>query len=79
VIDPDAHPSGVLGDIVDAVGHGPAEFLDDEIMHPYLFGRTFGPPLAPAVLEIADQFLLLGVERDRRLTRSERFLLRSLT
>jgi hypothetical protein len=36
-------------------------------MHPDRLGLPPGAQLAPAILEVADQLLLLGVHRDRRL------------
>jgi hypothetical protein len=63
----------VAGDIVDAIGCSAPEFGDDKIVHANFLGRALGSPFAPGVLEVADQFLLLGVDRDRRLTRRERF------
>ena len=41
-------------------------------MRQSLGGLAPGAPLAAAVLELADQLLLLGVDRDRRLTRRDR-------
>ena len=35
-------------------------------MDVHLLGHSFGPPLAPAVLEVPNQFLLLGVNADHR-------------
>src|SRR5919199_2866398 len=37
-------------------------------MHPHLFGLAFGLPLAPPILEVADELLLLGIDRDDRVT-----------
>ena len=42
-------------------------------MHANFLGRALRPPFASGVLEVADELLLLGVDRDRRLTRRERF------
>ena len=43
MVNADAHPSSVVGDIIDPVRHGTAEFLDDEVMHPHVFGgRPWG-------------------------------------
>ena len=73
MVDAHAHPSGIAGDIVDAIGHGAPEFGDDKIVHANVLGRALRSPFASGVLEVADEFLLLGVDRDRRLTRRERF------
>jgi len=73
VVDAHAHPAGVAGDIVDPIGNRPTQFGDDKIVHANVLGRTLRPPFASGVLEVADEFLLLGVDRDRRLPRRERF------
>src|SRR5208337_1929374 len=70
VVDAEIDPSGVGSDVVDPVGYGLAEFGDDEVMHPDRLGLTLGPQLPPAILEVADEFLLLGIDRDRRLAGS---------
>ena len=67
MVDPDTHPSGIRGKIVDAIGHRPAEFLDQEVMDPDLFRIALRAILAAIVAEIPDQFLFLGVDRDHRL------------
>src|SRR4051812_21126768 len=67
VVDADADPTGIGGEIVDAIGHRPTEFLDQEVMHADLLGIATRPPLPAGVLEVSDQFLLLGVHRDHRL------------
>lgn len=36
-------------------------------MHTHGFGIALRPPLPPCVLEITDEFLLLGIDRDGRL------------
>jgi len=43
-------------------------------VHVHVQRAAFGPIIRAAVLEVADQLLLLGVDRDRRLTRRKRFL-----
>ena len=64
----DRHPAGVRGHVVDAVRDRLAEFLVGEVVDvdraPVMPGRLVLPA---AVLEVADQFLLLGVDRDDRL------------
>jgi hypothetical protein len=71
-IDPDIDPALVGGDVVDAVGRDLAEALDLEIMHPHRLRIAGTAELATAILEVADQFLLLRVNRDRRITRGDR-------
>jgi hypothetical protein len=70
VVDAEIDPSGVGGNVVNSVGYGLAEFGDDEVMHPDRLGLTLGPQLLSAILEVADEFLLLGIDRDRRLAGS---------
>jgi hypothetical protein len=67
VVDAEIDPSFVGGDVIHPVGHRLAEFRDDEIMHPDRLGLPLGAQLAPAVLEVANEFLLLGINRDHRL------------
>jgi len=74
VIDADAHPAGIVGDVVDAVGHRASQLRNDEVVHPHLRRRALGMPFAPGILEVADQFLLLGVHRDRRFAAGQRRL-----
>ena len=62
VVDPDADPALVVGEVVDAVGDRLAQFLVFEVVGADLDRVALGAPLAPAVLEVADQLLLLGVD-----------------
>ena len=65
--DADAHPTGIAGEIVNAIGDRPAQFLDQEVVNPHLFRLALATPLASGVLEVADELLFLGVDRDHRL------------
>src|SRR6202142_1001654 len=65
VVDPDADPARVGGEIINSVRHGAAELLDQEIVHAHFLRVALLAPLAAGVLEIADQFLLLGIDGDR--------------
>ena len=67
VIDADADPALVGGDVVDAVGNGPAVGRDHEVVHAHFLGLALGAQLPAGVPEIANQLLFLGVDRDRRL------------
>ena len=67
MINADADTTGVRADIVDAIGNGLAEFLVDEVMHIDVERATLLLIIAASVLVFADQFLLLGVDRDHRL------------
>jgi hypothetical protein len=60
--DADAHPTGIAGEIVNAIGDRPAQFLDQEVVHPHLFRLALATPLASGILEVADEFLFLGVD-----------------
>ena len=64
MVDAHADPCGVRREIVDAVGNRLAELLVDEVVHADGNGLTGRLPLAPGVLEIADEFLLLRIDGD---------------
>jgi hypothetical protein len=70
VADPEVDPSIIGDDVVDAIRCNLAEFRDDEVMHPDRLGLSLRAQLTAAVLEVANEFLLLGVDRDDRLARS---------
>jgi hypothetical protein len=52
MVHPDTDPTGIGGEIVDPVRHRPAEFLDQEVMHPDLLGPVVRAPLPSGVLEV---------------------------
>ena len=62
VIDPNADPPLIGCDIVDAVGRDLAEVRINEIIDTNFLRLSFWVPFLATVLEIADQFLLLGVD-----------------
>src|SRR5712671_3050151 len=62
MVNADAHPPGIGSEVIDPVRHRPPEFLDQEVMDPDLFRISLRAILAARVAEIADQFLLLGVD-----------------
>src|SRR3954469_20382088 len=68
VIDPNADPTLIGGDIVDAVGRDLAEVRINEIIDANFLRLSFWLPFLATVLEIADQFLLLGVDGNHRIT-----------
>src|SRR4029077_2457189 len=78
-VDADVDPALVVGDVVvrqaltmrDAIGRDFAEFRDLEGMHPNRFGLAFGTQLLAAILEVADQLFLLGVDGDGGGTRRD--------
>ena len=55
-----------LKGIVHAVRHDLAKFLAGDVVHVDGAGIALGPVIAAAVFAIADQFLLLGFDGDRR-------------
>ncbi len=74
MIDAHAHPASVAGDVVDAIRNRTPEFRYDEVVHANLLGRALRLPFAPGILEIADEFLLLRVDRDGRIAGRQRLL-----
>src|SRR5690348_4916731 len=71
-INADADPAVVGGNVIDAVGGDPAQLGDLEIMHPHRLRLALGTQFTAVVFEVADQFLLLRVDRDRRLAGGNR-------
>jgi hypothetical protein len=72
MVDADTHPPGIRGQIIDTIGHRSAEFLDQEVVHPDLLRTPLRPILAAIVAELADPFLLFGVDRDHWLLVGQR-------
>ena len=64
MVDADTHPSGICGQIIDAIGHRTTELLDQKVVDPDFFRMALPAILAPIVTKIPDQFLLFGVDRD---------------
>src|SRR4029077_2066148 len=73
-VDADVDPALVVGDVVDAIGRDFAEFRDLEVMHANRFGLAFGTQLLAAILEVADQLFLLGVDGDGGRPRRDGYL-----
>jgi len=67
VIEADADPSLVGGDIVNPVRNRLAVGCDPEVVHAHFFGLALGSQLPAGVPEVANQLLFLGIDRDRRL------------
>ena len=59
--------AGVGRNVIDAIGSDLAECGNLEVMNAYGLRIAFGPQLTASILEIADQFLLFGIDRDGRL------------
>jgi hypothetical protein len=70
--DPDADEAGVGGHIVHAIRHDLAELLVLEVVYVHPLGIAFRAIIGSAILEVADQFLLLRVDGDDRLMLSLR-------
>jgi hypothetical protein len=64
----DADPANIRVQGINPIGDGLAPRGVDEIVDTYLWRLAVGVPLASGVLEVADQLLLLRVDRDNRLT-----------
>jgi hypothetical protein len=67
VIDAHADPALVVEQIIDAARNCFAENGVLEIMYPHIFRLSARAPGPACILEIPHEFLLLGVDRDRRL------------
>ena len=67
VIEADADPSLIGGDIVNPVRNRLAVGCDPEVVHAHFFGLALGSQLPAGVPEVANQLLFLGIDRDRRL------------
>src|SRR4051794_19582244 len=59
-VDAHAAPARVRRQVVDAIRAHAAQRGDDEVVYPHLLRLALGPPFPAAVLEVADQLLLLG-------------------
>src|SRR5512136_115291 len=68
MIGPDTHPSGIQGGIVHPIRVDLAQLAINEIMGPHRLRLPAWLPFPPFILEVAHQLLLLGVDRDHRLT-----------
>src|SRR6266568_599448 len=68
VVDADADEAVVGGEVIHAVRNRLADRVGREVVDVDQFGLALRIPLAPRVLEVADQFLLLGVDGDDRHT-----------
>jgi len=66
VIDPDAHPTLILTQVVNTVRNGFAQLLVHKIMHLDLFGFAPRSPLAPGVFKRANPLFFLRIHRDHR-------------
>ena len=67
VVDADAHPAGIVGQIVHAVRNRLAEGLVRKVVDPNRLRVTARTPLPPRVFERADELLFLRVYRHHRL------------
>jgi hypothetical protein len=67
MVEADTDRAVVGGQVIDPVGNGAAQLLDQEVVNPNRLGITAGAPRPTRVLEVPDQLLLLGIDRDDRL------------
>ncbi len=70
MVDADIDPALVPRHIVDAIRDGLAQLWIDEVVGANLLWLTLRAPFSAAILEIADQLLLLRIHRDHRLASS---------
>ena len=77
-INPDVDPSLVSGNVIDAVRRHLAQPFDLEVMDTHRLGISLAAQFPAAVLEVADQFLLLGVDGNRWITGDDRRLYRGI-
>jgi hypothetical protein len=66
VISADAHPSNVVGEVIDAVGHGTREVGIDEVVDVDLLWCALLPPLATIIGIVSNELFLLGVNGNKR-------------
>src|ERR1700686_3305745 len=57
VVDAKVDPTGIGGDVIDAVGRDLAQFRNGEVVHPNRLGLTFGTQFATAILEVPDKLV----------------------
>src|SRR6202051_1521165 len=74
MVDADADPTGVVGDVMESVGCSPAKGGVQEVVHPDFFWIALGTILPAVVLEVADQLFLLGIDRNSGLIGRQRGL-----
>src|SRR5205823_12908026 len=67
MIGPDIDKSGVAPDIVNAIRISPRHLGRGKVVSLYLQRLFRGKPLLAGVFVIADQFFLLGIDRDYRM------------
>ena len=63
-VDAEVDPASIVIDVIDAVWDDFAEFGNFKVVGADFFGLSFRAPFAPVVLEISDEFFLLGVDAD---------------
>src|SRR4030095_2256039 len=60
-------PTSVGRQVINSIRNGLAQFFVDKVMDAHQLGHSLRPPFPPALFEIADQFFLLGIDRDNGL------------
>ena len=67
MVDADADPAEVGGQIVNAIRYRAAKLLDQEVIYPDFFAVALRAPLPPGILEVANKLFLLCIHRYDRL------------
>src|SRR5471030_1665038 len=67
MVDAKTNPAGIGCHVIDAVGRYLAEGLVDEVVRLHQIGTALGSVIAATVLVLADEFLLLHIDRNDRL------------
>ncbi len=62
MIDTHVDKATLMDQIVDAIGHRFAISQGMEVIHIHIGMLSFGLPIAPIVLEVPNQFLLLAID-----------------
>ena len=67
VVDANAHPTLIACQVIDPIGNGLSLPSNHEVVHQNSPGMSLASPFPACILEIPNQFLLLGVHRNNRL------------
>src|SRR5919109_2466910 len=69
MLDPDVDVSLIVPEVIDAVWRRFAKLLIRKVVHIDLYWFSFRKPQSPLILVVADQFFLLGINRDNGVAR----------
>src|SRR5450759_2249064 len=73
VIRTDTDPASIVGQVIDTIGVGSSQLFIHKVIHVDLLWISLWTPFLPTVLELPDQFFLLGINRNYRLPSTHRF------